>query len=176
MDNVQKRDICTNVPSSQTFTSNWKRNSKEKQIKEKRTENDPWIVLELACWWSISFTAAYSCDTVHFGWRMREEKGRVSPPSLTLLSSGSALWTCFCPVSPWTLLLSAEEQKSFGVVESHIRLLLTKFDIGGFHYLGINFRVHGSEKSAACELSRILTPSINCSLLLKGCDRNQFFS
>jgi hypothetical protein len=27
----------------------------------------------------------------------------------------------------------------------------------------------------ACKLSQILTPSINSSLLLKRCDRNQFF-
>jgi hypothetical protein len=32
------------------------------------------------------------------------------------------------------------------------------------------------QKSAAYELSHILTPSINFSLLLKCCDLNQFFT
>jgi dTDP-4-amino-4,6-dideoxygalactose transaminase len=42
-------------------------------------------------------------------------------------------------------------------------------------YWGISFCMPVSEKSAACELSLILTPSISYSLLLKCCDPNQFF-
>jgi hypothetical protein len=34
--------------------------------------------------------------------------------------------------------------------------------------------IYLSKKSAACELSHVLTPSTN-SLLLKSCDLNQFF-
>jgi hypothetical protein len=40
---------------------------------------------------------------------------------------------------------------------------------------GISFCTPLSKKSAACEPSHVLTPSINFMLLLKGCDPNHFF-
>jgi hypothetical protein len=40
---------------------------------------------------------------------------------------------------------------------------------------GLSFCTPVWMKSAACELSHVLTPSINSSLLLKRCDLNQFF-
>jgi hypothetical protein len=42
-------------------------------------------------------------------------------------------------------------------------------------YQGISFCTPVSKKSAACEFSHVLTPSINSSLLLNHCDPNQFF-
>jgi hypothetical protein len=41
--------------------------------------------------------------------------------------------------------------------------------------LGNKFCMPVSSKSAVCELSQVLTPSINSSLLLKCCDPNQFY-
>jgi hypothetical protein len=43
-------------------------------------------------------------------------------------------------------------------------------------YRGISFCVSVLEKSAVCELSEVLKPSINSSLQLKRCDRNLFFT
>jgi hypothetical protein len=43
--------------------------------------------------------------------------------------------------------------------------------IEAFVILGISFCTPVSKKSAACELSHVLTPSINSSLLLKHCDQ-----
>jgi hypothetical protein len=40
---------------------------------------------------------------------------------------------------------------------------------------GNKLNIPVSNKSAAYELSHVLTPSINFSLLLKHCDPNQFF-
>jgi hypothetical protein len=42
--------------------------------------------------------------------------------------------------------------------------------------LGNKFLYSSVKEVAACELSHVLAPSINSSLLLKSCDHNQFFS
>jgi hypothetical protein len=42
-------------------------------------------------------------------------------------------------------------------------------------YWGISFCMPVSKKSAACDLSHVLTPTITSSLLSKWCDPNQFF-
>jgi hypothetical protein len=48
-------------------------------------------------------------------------------------------------------------------------------EIEAFVILGKKFLYACVRKSAACELSHILTPSMNSSLLLKCYDPNQFF-
>jgi hypothetical protein len=58
----------------------------------------------------------------------------------------------------------------------YILKLLLNVVITGIEALvsGVSFCMPVSEKSAACELSHVLTHSIN-SLLLRHCDPNQFF-
>jgi hypothetical protein len=61
---------------------------------------------------------------------------------------------------------------------TYIFMLLLNLVTPGIEALvvsGNKFLYAGVEKSAACELSHILTPSINSSLLLKSFDLNRFF-
>jgi hypothetical protein len=60
----------------------------------------------------------------------------------------------------------------------HILKLLLNVVTAGIEalvVLGNKFCEPVSKKSDTCELSHVLTPSINSSLLLKCCDYNQFF-
>jgi hypothetical protein len=58
-----------------------------------------------------------------------------------------------------------------------LKLLLNVVTAGieALVYRGISFCIPVLKKSAACEFSHVLTPSINSSLLLKLCDPHKFF-
>jgi hypothetical protein len=75
---------------------------------------------------------------------------------------------------------SNEKKKYLYTKNTYILKLLLNVVTAGIEALvasGNKFCMPVSKKSAACELSHVLIPSINFSLLvlLKHCDLNQFF-
>jgi hypothetical protein len=77
----------------------------------------------------------------------------------------------------WSVNKTSNEKMNYYVKNTYILKLLLNLVTAGIEALvsGNKFCMPVSKKSAACELSHVLTPSINSSLLLKRCDRNQFF-
>jgi hypothetical protein len=99
--------------------------------------------------------------------------GKVGIPFVIFIS---------CPQSAWVIReVISGELLTKQAIKKHLLYTKNTYIFKRFLNLvtagneALRFCMPVSKKSAACELSHVFTPSINSSLLLKRCDRNQFF-